>query len=100
MVPRQLHQAFKFQWPILKTVNLKEIINHVIRHPKAFLQSTGNQLRPDPCACAKKTAKWRGTYAAMHKHYQHNFPANKQKHDAQTDKRGRSAARPWSDTII
>jgi hypothetical protein len=27
-------------------VNLKEMIDQVIRHLEAFLQSTGNQLRP------------------------------------------------------
>jgi hypothetical protein len=40
------------------------------------------------CACARATAKERGTYAAMHICYPNNSSANKQNRDAQTRERG------------
>jgi hypothetical protein len=43
-------------------------------------------------ACARATAKERGTCAAMHKYYHNNFSANKQNRDAQICKREGSAA--------
>jgi hypothetical protein len=49
-------------------VNLKEMIDKVIRHLEASLQSTDSPLRPAPCACARATAKGRGTYTAMCKY--------------------------------
>jgi hypothetical protein len=83
-----LHLAFKFQAPLHQPQTNDD---KVIRHLEAFLQSTGSQLRPDPCACARVTAKERGTHTAMHKYYQNSFSANKQERDAQTRERGGSA---------
>jgi hypothetical protein len=42
-------------------------------------------------ACARETAKERGTYAAMQKYYHSNFSGNKKTRDEQTKERGRSA---------
>jgi hypothetical protein len=44
------------------------------------------------CACARATAKERGTYAALHKYYHNNFSTDKQNCDVQTREREGSAA--------
>jgi hypothetical protein len=39
------HLRFKFLAPLHEIFNLKEMIDYVIHHLEAFLQSTGSQLR-------------------------------------------------------
>lgn len=52
------------------------MLDNVVRHLEALIQSTGSQLRPDPCTCGKATAQGRGTSASMRKCYCNNFSAN------------------------
>jgi hypothetical protein len=65
------------QQSVLKTAK-STVGVHSVWHDIYVGTETCGLLCITPCACAKATAKQRGTYVAMHRYYHNNYSANNQ----------------------